>query len=115
MLRDHEGSTSIVFTESVGIRDSNEAEILSIRKALVTWKSFGEGKLITEGNSANAIKWAMGHKRPPWRLITVVRKIREMVSGMDVSFLQIGRATNGMADFFAKLVVTGLSSGVFFL
>lgn len=36
VLRDYEGSTSIVFIESVGTRDSNETEILSIRSALLT-------------------------------------------------------------------------------
>lgn len=35
VLRNHKGESSIMFNESVCIKDSNEAEILSIRRALV--------------------------------------------------------------------------------
>lgn len=34
VLRNHSGVTTLVFTESVGIRDSNEAELLSIKRVL---------------------------------------------------------------------------------
>lgn len=60
VLRNHEGITSIFFNESMGVRDSNEAEILSNRRALTIWKMHGQGKLILERDLANAIKWAKG-------------------------------------------------------
>lgn len=38
------------FSEQIGVEDSNEAELLAIEH--------GVGKLMVEGNSANAIGWA---------------------------------------------------------
>lgn len=60
VLRNHKGTTSIVFSESVGVGNSNEAEILKIRRALTIKKTYRQGKLIIKGDSANAIKWAKG-------------------------------------------------------
>lgn len=88
--------------KSVGIKDSNEAELLTIRRVLTIGTSFGEVKLVVESDSSNAIKWARGVKRPPWRLITLLREIKELVSGQETSFVHIKRTTNGVADFFAK-------------
>lgn len=65
VLRNHEGTTSIDFNESVGTTDSNEVEILNIRRILNIWNMFGQGKLIIEGDSTNAIKWVEGQRRPP--------------------------------------------------
>lgn len=36
-LRDHQGHTYLVFTKSVGTKDSNEAELFSISRALTIW------------------------------------------------------------------------------
>lgn len=41
VLRDHAGSISVVFSEAVGIMESNEAELLSIQRALALCASFG--------------------------------------------------------------------------
>lgn len=64
---------------------------------------------------SNAIKWARGVKRPPWRLITLVREIRDMTAGLEVSFVHISRSANGVADFFAKHGVEGETRGTFHL
>lgn len=40
----------------VGLQDSNEADLLEIRRALTFWTSFHQEKLIIEGDSMNAIK-----------------------------------------------------------
>lgn len=45
----------------------------------------------------------------------MVREIRLLAEGMEVSFNKIGRSENGVADFFAKLGVIDLFSGVFLL
>lgn len=55
-----------------------------------------------ESDSPNAAKWARGVKRPLWRLITLAREIKELASDLEVSFVQISRSANGVADFFAK-------------
>lgn len=59
VLRDHLSHFSWVFSESVGIRDSNKAKLLSIRRALNISVGLGGGKLVIERDSANAIKWSM--------------------------------------------------------
>lgn len=56
-----------MFNESVGIKYSNEAEILSIRKALAISILHEQGRLVIEGGLANAIKWALGLRHPPWK------------------------------------------------
>lgn len=104
-LRNHDWTISIMFSELVGIRDSNEVEILNIRRALTIWKIHGQRKLVKEGGwkmRSNGLR----DKGAPLELITMVRDIKDLVSGFDVSFVQIGRIANRVADYFAKLGVT---------
>lgn len=75
----------------MGIKESNEVELLSIQRAMSLAFDEGGDKLVIESNSSNAIKWAKGMKRPPWRLITLVREIRDLVVGLEVSFVHISR------------------------
>lgn len=60
VLRNHVGHSTLVFPKSVEIRDSDEAELFSIRRALSIWADYGGSKLVIEGDSANVIKWARG-------------------------------------------------------
>lgn len=113
MLRNHLGYTRIAFSESVGIKESNEAELLNIRRTLSLGAALRGEKLIIESDSFNAIKWAKGLKRPPWRLITLVREIKELFVGLEVSFSQISRSPNGVAVFLAKNGVDGAIRGTF--
>lgn len=55
----------VVFLESIGRRESNEAELFSIRKALTIWNSLGLYKLVIESDSTNEIKWVSEVKKPP--------------------------------------------------
>lgn len=52
-------------------------------------------------------------KRSPWKVITTVREIRALVSGLKVSFAQSNRTVNGVADYFAKNGVNGSVTSVF--
>lgn len=72
-------------------------------------------KLVIESDSTNSIKWAGGLKRPPWRLPALVRKIKELISGLEVSFVHVRRTTNGLTDFFAKNGVDGSNRDTFWL
>lgn len=78
----------MVFTESVGLRDSNEVDLLNIRRALTIWKDCGKGPLVIEGDSTNAIKWAKGLKCPLWKLVSIVKEIKGLSLGMDVSLFK---------------------------
>lgn len=104
VLTDHLGCISIIFTEAVETKESNETELLSIRRALTLGSSLGGTKLEIENDSSNAIKWTKGIKRPPWRLITFVREIKGLFVGLEVSFLHIKQSANDMADFLLKMV-----------
>lgn len=73
------------------------------------------GELIIEGDSKNAIKWALGLKRPPRKLITIVREIRALYSGRVISFMPVRRSVNGVADFFAKNGMDSTTVGMFYL
>lgn len=52
----------MVFTESIDTRDSNEAELVSIRRALFIWVGRGGEKLVIDGDLANSIKCTKGLK-----------------------------------------------------
>lgn len=43
----------------------------------------------------------------------MVREMKELVRGLEVSFDHISRSANGVADFFAKNGVEGSIFGVF--
>lgn len=79
-LCDSVGTSSIVFSKSMGLRDSNEAKILGIRRTLSLWVYNSEGKLIIEGDSANTIKWTRGSKCPCWKLVSIVRVTKALCS-----------------------------------
>lgn len=114
-MRNHESQTTIMYNESIGIRDSNEAEIFSIKRVLDIWKLHRRGQLVIERDLTNAIKWAKGQWRHPWRLITTVKEIRAWVTELDVSFVHSIRLANNVENYFIKLRVDNDFSGVFFL
>lgn len=43
-----------------------------------------------------------GSKATTWRMITIAKEIRALALGLDVSFVHVGRTTNGVADFLTK-------------
>lgn len=102
-IRGHQGHTRLVFTESVGNKDSNEAELLSSRRTLIIGAGLGE-----ENQWLRVIR-----QMPSQRLITTVREIRALVSGLEVSFMRISQTTNRVADFFAKNGVDGSVTCIF--
>ena len=56
-----------MFSKHVGVRDSNEAEVLEILKALRLFSTnFGDA-LIVESDSSNAIFWVSNGKVFPWK------------------------------------------------
>ncbi|XVE94323.1 hypothetical protein REPUB_Repub01dG0271300 [Reevesia pubescens] len=60
MLRNEDSVVMIVFSKSVGIADSNEAEFLAIKKAFLIFvasKWVTSYNLIIESDNVNAVKW----------------------------------------------------------
>lgn len=66
----------------------SRAKLLGIKRALVLWASFCQEKLIIEGDLVNAIKWARSCKTT-LGIGSMVREIRALCSGRDVSFEQV--------------------------
>lgn len=57
-----------MFSESIGIKDSNEAEVLAILEALEIFSRLFQGSLIVESDSYNAISLVTSDKDEPWKL-----------------------------------------------
>ena len=55
VLRNHKGEIIYMFSKHVGIKDSNEAEVLAILEALLIYRSSYHQSLILESDSPNAI------------------------------------------------------------
>lgn len=95
------GELIFVFLDSMVVRDSNEADLLGIRKAFLLWMRYGRVELIIEGDLVNAIRWGWLEER----LILVVREIRDLCSGMVMSFHHVRMSANGAVDFPEKVGV----------
>lgn len=56
-LPNHEGEIMFMFPKHVGVRGSNEAELLAILEALCIFSSSFHEHLIVENHSLNTISW----------------------------------------------------------
>ena len=71
MLRDCNASVKAVFSKSIGVADSNMAELLAVREALqlfVVTRWTPSHKLIIESDSSNVVKWLSNPSGAPWRM-----------------------------------------------
>lgn len=55
MLCNNEGDVLMMFSKSIGIKDSNEAEVLHILEAFCMFVCVHNSKLIVESDSSDAI------------------------------------------------------------
>lgn len=53
----------MMFSKSIGIKDSNEAEVLAILEAFCMFVCVHNSKLIVESDSSDAIYWGIGFLR----------------------------------------------------
>ncbi|XVF39326.1 hypothetical protein PTKIN_Ptkin01aG0025500 [Pterospermum kingtungense] len=71
VLRDHDESVKMCFSKSIGVPDSNLAEIMAIREALLLFvqsRWISNVPLIVESDSSNAVKWFSNPSAAFWRL-----------------------------------------------
>ena len=54
-----------MFSKSVGIRDSNEAEVLTILETLRIFVASFHGPLLVESESSNAVGWLLKRDSSP--------------------------------------------------
>ena len=109
VLRDHDGNTRFLFAKSIGVNDSNYAELRAIQEALEWFLSADWCKdfhLIIESDSKVAIKWVSSLECRCWKYAESYNKIRNMVDSIVVSksvtFNHISREINYFADHLAK-------------
>lgn len=99
VVHDDRSRLLLAFLESIWVMESNEAELREIRRALQICSRYGNCNLIIEGDSSNAISWAMGKMDPPWKLVHLVRVIRILSRIGGVIFSHTARSSNTVADF----------------
>ena len=81
VLRDSSTIVKIIFSKSIGVADSNVAELLAIREAMgifVLSKWFHSHKLIIENNSSNVVRWMLNPNSTPWKLKIFMSHIEAM-------------------------------------
>ena len=70
-----------MFSKHVGIKDSNEAEVLAILEAFRIYHTSCHHYLIVESDSANAISWVKS-LTGPWKMQFLFNKISHLISDM---------------------------------
>ncbi|EOY13586.1 Uncharacterized protein TCM_032186 [Theobroma cacao] len=106
ILRDHRGYVKIIFSKAIGGADSNLAETMAVREALLTysvsrWKE--NHKLLIESDSSNAVKWTNHPDTAPWRmrkLILQMGRLKREVEGWEIRHVR--REANQRTDTLAK-------------
>ncbi|XVF41915.1 hypothetical protein PTKIN_Ptkin01aG0319200 [Pterospermum kingtungense] len=117
ILRDHLGRKRLEFSKSIGVGDSNLAELLAkIKEAFVLflaspWAS--NCALVIESDSTNAVKWVNHPQTAPWRLRKWVVHIENLkLQPIEWKVVHILRERNGIADGLAKAGVSRASDFV---
>ncbi|XWS10417.1 hypothetical protein CRYUN_Cryun39dG0075400 [Craigia yunnanensis] len=110
VLRDNLLVVKMVFSKSVGMEDSNMAELLAVRKAMCLFISScwaPSHKLIIESDSSNVVNWIHNPQSVPWlmkRIISHIVVLKVQIKECEV--LHILRECNDMADGLSKAGVS---------
>ncbi|EOY02251.1 Uncharacterized protein TCM_016783 [Theobroma cacao] len=70
VMRNNKGQIKVPFSKSIGIGDSNIAEVRAIREAFLIFSASKwamSHSLVIESNSQNAVKWINAPGEAPWR------------------------------------------------
>ncbi|XVE65734.1 hypothetical protein DITRI_Ditri08aG0023100 [Diplodiscus trichospermus] len=105
VLRDHLGKERIRFSKSIGVEDSNEAELMAIREAFIlfaTSRWVQSCSLIIESDSTNAVNWILKPKEAPWRLRKFINYIENLKALIRDWSVVIPRESNQVADETCK-------------
>ena len=105
-IRDDNGKVWLRFSKSIGVTKSNEAEICTIREALLIFSASRWASsvgLIIESDSKNAVLWMEQPDETPWRLrkwTTHISLLKKNIS--DFKIVHVLREANGEADELTK-------------
>ena len=102
VLCNSKGEVLFMLSKHVGVRDSNEAEVLVILEALWCFSRMFRGSLIVESDSSNTIAWVSNRKANQWKFHFLFNEIRALSSSINVVFRHELRSANHVADALAK-------------
>ncbi|XVF28382.1 hypothetical protein REPUB_Repub15cG0024800 [Reevesia pubescens] len=106
VLRENKGTVKMIFSKSIGVADSNLAELLDLREAIVL---FATSRWVTshglrlESDNKNAVNWILSPASTPWRMKKYTVQIEALKKDLicwDISYVQ--KEFNDLADGFAK-------------
>lgn len=89
------------FCLGVGVKDSNETELLAILEPLRIYSHSFQSGLIVKSDSYNTL-WVIHRGPKPWRLQFYLNEIKELASSLGVVFNHVIRSANALADGLAK-------------
>lgn len=91
-----------MFSKGVGVRVSNEVEVLVILEAMRIYsRSFLENSIM-ESDSFNAISWVANEGHRLWKLLFCFDEIKALASHLHVAFPHVVRSAKGLVDALAK-------------
>ena len=97
MLRNFKGEVLLLFSMSVGVKDSNEAEVLAILEALWLFSSSFQAKLNVESDLANKLLWHLIFTLDVGGSSSISMESRRS-SHIDVVFAHVLWSSNSLAD-----------------
>ena len=106
VLRDSLAVVKIVFSKTIGVADSNVAELLAVREAMcifVSLKWIHSHRMIIESDSSNVVRRILNPNSMPWKLKIFMSHIKALKLQLGSwQKVQIPRECNDVADALAK-------------
>lgn len=91
----------LVSNKNVGIRYSNEAEMMVILEALCSYEGTCQEVLIVESDLQNVISWMKSDAVQPRMFLHYFSEIKSLSSSIQAVFQHMGHSSNGMVDALA--------------
>ncbi|XP_017978130.1 PREDICTED: uncharacterized protein LOC108662382 [Theobroma cacao] len=100
------GEPMIIFAKSIGIADSNLAEVRAVKEAMMIFavsSSNDDHKLAIESDSGNVVKWIQSPVEAPWRMrkrLIQIERMKEKLGDWEIHHIK--REANQRTDSLAK-------------
>ncbi|KAL6572341.1 hypothetical protein OROMI_013299 [Orobanche minor] len=102
VIRDHMGKPLIMFSEFLGVRTNNFAELYAIWRGLELCIENHFDKVWVEVDSKIALSLIEHSTTTHWQLQSIISKIREFRGSIEIRFSHIFREGNAVADWLAN-------------
>ncbi|KAL6551326.1 hypothetical protein OROMI_021814 [Orobanche minor] len=103
IIRDHMGKPLIMFSEFLGVRTNNFAELYAIWRGLEFCIDNHFDKVWVEVDSKIALSLIEHATTTHWQLQSIISKIRDFRGSIEIRFSHIFREGNAVADWLANL------------